>query len=150
MDLFQELGALIGKLQEAQIDYALCGGFAVAAHGIVRATEDIDLMVQEEAMGKLRAVVEPTGFWLQPEPLFFKEGKVKIYRFVKTQSGERDFVILDVLAVTPAVRAAWETRCSLKTDFGPVPVVSREGLIQLKTLRGSGQDLDDIEKLKER
>jgi hypothetical protein len=38
----------------------------------------------------------------------------------------------------------------MQWEEGRLWVVSREGLIYLKSLRGSGQDLDDIQKLKER
>jgi len=68
---------------------------------------------------------------------------------VKTKRGGPDFLILDALTVTLATRPAWETRQALETEFGQVPVISRQGLIELKTLRGSGQDLDDIERLKQ-
>jgi hypothetical protein len=146
MDLFEELRTLIHTLRGAALDYALCGGFALAAHGIVRATEDIDLMIEDADLAQLASAVQPLGFWLQPVPFVFHDGAITIRRFVKT--GAPDFLILDVLMVTPATRPAWDTRRQLDTDFGSVPVVSRAGLIALKTLRGSGQDLDDIEKLK--
>lgn len=149
MDLFDELHKLIETLRVAGMEYALCGGFALAAHGIVRATEDIDLMIEETGLFKLRAAVEPLGFLFQPQPLLFKDGQVRIYRLIKTQPPGPDFLVLDVLTVTRATRQAWETRRLLDTDFGSVPVVSRAGLIELKSLRGSGQDLDDIEKLKQ-
>jgi hypothetical protein len=148
MDLFDELRKLIEALGKASLDYALCGGFALAAHGIVRATEDIDLMLEEGDLAKLRGAVEPIGFWLQPQPLLLKDGQVKIHRFVKTEASGPDFLVLDVLTVTPATKQAWDTRCPLETDFGTVPVISRAGLIHLKSLRASGQDLDDIQKLK--
>lgn len=44
MDLFQEFKALIGTLRESEIEYALCGGFALSVYGIVRATEDVVIL----------------------------------------------------------------------------------------------------------
>jgi hypothetical protein len=149
MDLFEQLRQLVETLGKSHLDYALCGGFALAAHGIVRATEDIDLMIDEASLLEFRRVVEPMGYLFQPRPLVFKEGQVKIHRFVKTEPAGPDFLVLDVLIVTSAVQQAWNTRTPLETDFGAVPVVSRAGLIQLKQLRASGQDLDDIERLKQ-
>jgi hypothetical protein len=58
-------------------------------------------------------------------------------------------VVLDLLLVTAATEPAWHTRYEVQTDFGPVQVVSREGLIHLESLRLSGQDEDDIRRLKE-
>ena len=37
MDLITELRTIAVMLQAADIDYALCGGLAMAAHGFVRA-----------------------------------------------------------------------------------------------------------------
>jgi hypothetical protein len=148
MNLFEELRTLLRVLQAADLDYALCGGFALAAHGIVRATEDIDLMLEEADLTKLRKAVEPLGFHFQAAPLQFKDGLVRIYRLVKTEPAGADYLLLDVLAVTTLTRPAWESRRPLDTEFGSVPVVSRAGLIELKSLRASGQDLDDIERLK--
>jgi hypothetical protein len=39
---------------------------------------------------------------------------------------------------------AWQTRTSTEWEGHSVPVVSRAGLIDLKRLRGSPQDLADI------
>ncbi len=50
---------------------------------------------------------------------------------------------------TPPIKEAWETRWQIEWEEGRIWVVSREGLIFLKSLRASGQDLDDIQKLKE-
>lgn len=44
---------------------------------------------------------------------------------------------------------AWASRHEVTTDFGPVQVCSPAGLIHLKSLRRSGQDEDDIQRLKE-
>ena len=45
--------------------------------------------------------------------------------------------------------SVWETRREVEWEAGKLWVVSREGLIALKSLRGSGQDKDDIRQLKE-
>ncbi len=148
MNTFEELRTLIRTLNASGLDYALCGGFALAVHGIVRATEDFDLLLERPALPALRVAVEPLGYRPYGRPMSFKDGRVKIRRFVKTDPPDPDFLVLDVLLVSSAIRLAWETRSRLQTDFGPVPVVSRAGLVHLKSLRGSGQDLDDIQKLK--
>lgn len=40
--------ALLAALEKHQVDYILVGGVAVNVHGIVRATEDVDLLVRPE------------------------------------------------------------------------------------------------------
>ena len=47
MDLLQELKTLISKLKEEKIDFALCGGLAMAVYAFPRATMDIDIMIKE-------------------------------------------------------------------------------------------------------
>lgn len=46
--------------------------------------------------------------------------------------------------MTGATTEAWQSRQALAWEGGTVRVVSRQGLIALKSLRASGQDLDDI------
>jgi hypothetical protein len=46
VSLYDELKALVAALNEEGVPYALCGGLAMAVHGFVRATEDIDLLVR--------------------------------------------------------------------------------------------------------
>ncbi len=59
-------------------------------------------------------------------------------------------MILDLLLVdSAALESVWQTRQSFEWEGRKVWIVSREGLISLKRLRGSPQDLVDIEKLKE-
>jgi len=146
MDLFQELQNLLDALRRDAVPHALCGGLALAVHGFVRATEDIDLLVEERVLPKLRASVEPLGFRFDPHPMVFQNGGVILYRLLKT-AGE-DFVLLDLLLVTPMTQPAWDTRRVVETEFGVLTVVSPAGLIHLKSLRRSGQDEDDIRQLK--
>ena len=147
MDIFEELQGLLKALHSDGVPYALCGGLALAVYGITRATEDIDILVEDASLPKLRAVADRLNFRFNPTPLILRNGTVKIHRLFKT-AGE-DLLVLDLLLVTAATEPAWHTRYEVQTDFGPVQVVSREGLIHLKSLRLSGQDEDDIRKLKE-
>jgi hypothetical protein len=39
----------IASLKEAGVDYVIVGGVALLAHGIIRATEDIDVFIRPEA-----------------------------------------------------------------------------------------------------
>jgi len=147
MDIFVELRDLLAKFNAENIPYALCGGFALAVYGIARATDDIDVLIEETSLPKIRAVAGDLGFRLNREPLLLKGGALQIHRLHKTE-GE-DFLVLDLLIVSDLTRPAWDTRRAVQTDFGPVHVVSPGGLIHLKSLRGSGQDQDDIRRLKE-
>ena len=147
MDIAVELQMLIELLRRERVAYALCGGFALAVYGITRATEDIDLLVKESSVAKLREATATLGYRFDGRPMSFRGGDVLIYRLHKAE-GE-DLLVLDLLLVTPATQAAWDSLREVETDFGVVTVVSPGGLIHLKSLRGSGQDQDDIRRLKE-
>ncbi len=149
LDLYEELKTLIRRLQEAEIDYALCGGLALALYGIPRATVDIDLLVQEESLGKAQELGRELGYIMKANPMEFARGAIKIHRVSKRDEESGDWFSLDFLVVTPPIKEAWETRRHLEWEEGRIWAVSRRGLIFLKSLRGSGQDLDDIQKIKE-
>lgn len=59
--LFDELSDMVVELTEAKVEFLVVGGHAVAAHGLVRATLDIDFLVRptrdnaERRMQALRA-----------------------------------------------------------------------------------------------
>ena len=148
LDLFDEFAAVVTTLQARRIDYALCGGLAMAVHGTPRATVDIDLMIMTEDLDAVRALAHDLGYTIEAAPMTFHGGDVEIRRISKLDADSGDLLMLDLLLVTPAVEAAWQSRQAIGWEQGSVRVVSREGLIALKALRGSGQDLDDIEILK--
>ncbi|XOF34874.1 MAG: hypothetical protein ACL93V_06190 [Candidatus Electrothrix sp. YB6] len=41
MDLFEEFAQLVNELNREKVDYALCGGLAMAVYAFPRATLDI-------------------------------------------------------------------------------------------------------------
>jgi len=79
----------------------------------------------------------------------FGAGAVEMHRLSKPDPETGDLLSLDLLVVTPALAEAWASRERVPWEHGVVPTVSRTGLIQMKRLRGSGQDLDDIRALEE-
>ncbi len=54
----------------------------------------------------------------------------------------------DLLLVTPQTKISWDRKISVDWEEGTLKVLTPEGLIMLKSLRKSGQDLDDIDYLK--
>lgn len=148
LDLYEELKAIVAALDENGIDYALCGGLAMAVHGLPRATVDIDLLVRVEKLEEAKSVVRTLGYTIEAQPMSFHKGAIEIRRLSKIDPSDGDLLMIDFLLVTPAVAEAWDNRIRVASARGSVFVVSREGLIALKSLRRSGQDLDDIERLK--
>jgi len=144
--LLDELSQLIFALEENEIEYAVCGGLALAIHGFARATLDIDILIQPESLEKAYKVGAENGFDIREFDIPFKERAVEIRRVSKVdENGE--VLSLDLLVVTPQVQDVWETREKLDFLGNQLSVVSREGLIRMKTLAGRPQDLVDIERL---
>lgn len=149
IDVYAELKEIINVLTENNVEYAVCGGWAMAIHGAPRATVDIDLLVLAQSLEDIFRLVKTRGYWLKAEPMSFKDGRVEIRRISKIDD-ETGFVIsLDFLLVTPELEDVWQTRETLPLEDGAVSVVSRRALIKLKTLSGRTQDLADIERLTE-
>ena len=148
LNLVQELTQLVQRLDEEGIDYALCGGLALAVHSIVRATIDIDLLVHQDSLEDVKKVARSLGFAFEAQPMSLAKGAIRMHRLSKIEPAlDQDALMLDLILVTPAIERAWGSRRQLEWEHGSLWVVDREGLIQMKKLRGSGQDLDDIQKL---
>lgn len=74
-----DLKRLIGELNARGVSYLLIGGFALAVHGYVRATVDIDLLVPGDAQAgeRLRQalLVLPDQAARDIDPVWFTEGE---------------------------------------------------------------------------
>jgi len=148
MDLLEELKKICEKLDQNNIDYALCGGLALAVYAKPRATLDIDMMVDPAFTKKARKAVEELGFTLPAAPMTLHDGAVRIERLTKVDDTSGEHLSLDFLVVTPETKKAWESRITVEWEGGILSVVTPQGLILLKSFRRSGQDNDDIEYLR--
>jgi hypothetical protein len=132
LDLYDEFAALIGALEAAGAEYAVCGGLAMAIHGLPRATIDVDLVVPPNAAERVLACAHDLDYSIPADPMSLAGGAVEIRRVTP--------------AVDPILRV-WRERTRVRWERGELWVVSRQGLVSLKRLRGSGQDQDDIKRL---
>jgi hypothetical protein len=76
----------------------------------------------------------------------FKERAVEIRRVSKIDD-DGEVLSLDLLLVTPMIEDVWESREQVSLQENLLSVVSKEGMIKMKTLAGRPQDLADIERL---
>ncbi|MFN2516478.1 MAG: hypothetical protein ABR556_09710, partial [Pyrinomonadaceae bacterium] len=114
-----------------------------------RATIDIDMLILSESLQKLLPLVANLGYNIRGNDLSFAKGAIEIRRVSKIDSESGDLLSLDLLLVTPELLSVWESRTEASWEGGKLSVVSQSGLISLKLLRASGQDLDDIKALEE-
>ena len=148
MELIKEFRQIIGRLEDEKVDFALCGGLAMAVYAYPRATLDIDIMIEWESLERVKAIARELGFQTDAGLMKFREDAIQVYRLTKVDPEDPSPLALDMLLVTPEIEEVWISRRFVQWEYGKIPVVSPEGLIRLKQLRKSGQDQDDIEYLR--
>jgi hypothetical protein len=143
MDLYEELARLVDALADAKVDYALCGGLALAVHGHPRFTKDIDLLVRPEDLERILEIAEHCGYLDPAGQIPFEQ--ITVYRTSKFHGTE--FLTLDLLQLTPLFADVWTTRQMVRWDDRFVQVVSAAGLAKMKRIAGRDQDWVDLKKL---
>lgn len=149
LDLYEELRKLIAEFDRHKIDYALCGGIALAIYDHPRATVDIDLLILSESLNGVIEIARTLDYTIRGLDMTFSGGAVEIRRVSKIDRETGTVLSLDMLLVTDEIREWWESRVQASWEGGKLSVVSREGLIALKKLSGRPQDLADISALLE-
>jgi hypothetical protein len=148
MELYDELIGLIEILSNSKIDYALCGGIAVAFYGYPRFTRDIDLLIRRERLDDILALVKKRDFTIEAGtiPIGGKgKEKTEIFRISKVDGS--DLLTLDLVLVSPGLEDVWESRELFDWMGQKIQVVSREGLMKMKRVSGRDQDLLDLKML---
>jgi predicted nucleotidyltransferase len=166
------LRLIIQGLNDAGVKYLVVGGLAVIAHGYVRNTQDLDLLVQltAENLSAAIPVLERLGY--RPKV------PVTLTEFVDPRNRERwqlekqmvvlglrsdahretdvDIFVEDPLGFEPAFkRVHYQTIEGVGGETGSpsgpslsVPFCSYEDLVTLKKIAGRPRDLDDLRRLR--
>jgi hypothetical protein len=146
LDLHSELRGIVAALDAAGIAYALVGGLAVSIYAAPRATEDVDLLLGREQLATAVERLVSLGFRRASAPMSVAGGRLEIQRLIKIHGS--DLVPVDLLiADDPALAAILASREGVVWEGGRLSIVSLAGLRTLKRLRGSAQDLADLEAL---
>ena len=131
-------------LNRLDVRYALCGGLAVAAHGHLRATRDIDILVSSAAdVERIDAVLPDLGWIPGSDSIEFEDGFL-LHRRIRPV-GETA-LMLDIL-VPPDGADFLHDRELSELDGAACWVVGRESLMKMKRLANRPQDLADIDNL---
>ena len=149
LDLYEELRKLIAALDSNEIDYALCGGIAMAIYNRPRATVDIDLLIGAESLDRVREIAKELEYTVRGLDMTFANEAIEIRRVSKIDKETGIVLSLDMLLITPEIRPIWDSRVQANWEGGKLSVVSRDHLIALKKLSGRPQDLADISALME-
>ncbi|MGI8813047.1 MAG: hypothetical protein ACR2IH_11075 [Pyrinomonadaceae bacterium] len=148
-NLIDEFIQFTSGLEESGIQYAICGGWAMAIHGLPRATIDIDLLILSDDLDRVWQLANGQGYDVEGLPLHFAEGAIEIRRISKVDKATKRLYTLDFLLVTEALKDVWAERENVEWEDGKTCVVSKEGLIKMKMVSDRKQDRLDIEKLRE-
>lgn len=156
----RSIEAIVQALNSAGVRYLIAGGLAVVAHGYVRFTADLDLILDLEEENAKRALRALAGLGYQPRaPVALDEfadpqkrrqwvrdkGLTVFSLFSRAHPAtEVDLFVQMPLDFNPAHAAA--TRMEIAPGL-PATFVSYEHLVELKRQAGRPQDLDDIAKL---
>ena len=149
IDITDELRVLVAALDKQNIDYALCGGMAMAVYGLARTTIDIDLLIRSDTLDDVLSISRSLGYNIRGKDMSFADAKIEIRRVSKIDPDDGELLSLDLLLVTPTIIDSWESRIEADWEGRKLSVVSASGLIALKQLRGNAQDLVDIQVLKD-
>ncbi len=139
---------IVDALSDAGVDYAICGGWAVAIHGYPRATEDVDLLVASDDVARVKELARAAGFILRADTMTFRRNSDEeqvVHRISRVDREE--LVMLDLLEVGPAMREAWGQRVEFEIGGRKVWVLGMDDLIAMKRNAGRAQDLADVEAL---
>ena len=138
---------LLAAFNAHGVEYLVVGAHALAAHGHVRATKDLDIWVRPDAenAGRVIRAIEAFGAPLQDlsEQDLTQPGTI-------FQIGVEPLRI-DIITSIDGVEfsAAWPDRVMSRFEHEPVPVLSKRRLIQNKQASGRLQDLADVERLEQ-
>ena len=148
-----DLAGLIKALVDEEIDFVVIGGIAVAAHSVVRATEDVDLVPDPETanLDRLLDVLVRLNAHLTLDPTRGIDDGVRdsVARgrnlTVTTSLGDVD--VVQALPGVPPYDELLADALAVELHDTTFRVCSRAHLIAMKQARASPLDQADLERL---
>ena len=140
-----DFNELIAEFNAHSVEFLVVGAHALAAHGHVRATKDLDVWIRPEVENAGRVLAALRSFGAPLHDLTVDDLATPGVVF---QIGVAP-VRIDVLTAIDAVTFADAWLGRVQSEFGghSVFVLSREHLIENKRASGRLQDLADVERL---
>lgn len=138
---------LLREFNEQGVEYLVVGAHALAAHGHVRATKDLDIWVRPSPTNAAQVISALTRFGAPLHDLTESDLTRPGLIFQIGVPPLRIDVITAIDGV--AFDEAWPDRVEVKLGDQTIPVLSRHHLIANKKASGRLQDLADIERLGE-
>jgi hypothetical protein len=141
----QDFVDLLRAFSDLGVEALVVGAHALAAHGHVRATKDLDVWIRPSPENAERAYRALRAFGA---PLIELEVEDLATPGTVFQIGVAP-VRIDILTVIDGVSfdEAWADKVSATFGGVPVSVLSRANLLRNKRASGRAQDLADVERL---
>jgi hypothetical protein len=139
---------LLCTFNDQGVEYLVVGAHALAVHGHVRATKDLDLWVRPDPANARRVLAALKSFGAPLQGL----GEADLTNpGLVFQIGVPP-VRIDVLTAIDGVgfEEAWSQRVRARFADVDATVISREHLLENKRASGRLQDLADVERLEQR
>lgn len=156
----QSVAAVIAALDRAGVRYVVVGGLAVVAHGYVRETKDIDLIVElvpANALAAIQALAQlgyrpsvPVALLDFADPSKRAEwAREKDATVLNLHSNEHPAAGIDLFIKHPFdfEQAYSRARRRVVAPGTEAPVVGLDALIKMKTDAARGVDLADVRQL---
>ena len=141
---------IVAELLRARARFLVVGAHALAVHGVVRATADLDIWIAIDDDNIDRVWKALTAFGAPLADLGIRKSDFA-QPDVVAQLGIPPFRI-DVMTGVSGVEfeAAWSDRLTVPLgDLSEVPVIGRAAFVQNKRASGRSRDLADLESLGE-
>ncbi|MBL7645881.1 MAG: hypothetical protein JNK74_06780 [Candidatus Hydrogenedentes bacterium] len=139
----QDFSDLLSEFNAQSVEYLVVGAHALAAHGHIRATKDLDVWVRTDPANARRVLKALRSFGA---PLLDLSESDLSEPGITFQIGVEPLRI-DILTRIDGVTfdEAWDARVLATFAGVPVTVLSKAYLIQNKRASGRKQDLADVE-----
>ena len=144
---------ICAAMRDAGVSYAVVGGYAVALHGAVRGTVDIDLVLSwtERTLNQAEAALNGIGL-VSALPVSARE----VYAFRDEYVENRNLIVwkfhhpddpLEQVDIIINYDLTGKRTRRMELASGPVEVLSITDLIAMKRESGRPQDIEDIRAL---
>ncbi|MEW6366963.1 MAG: hypothetical protein AB1714_20230 [Acidobacteriota bacterium] len=148
--LLQMAREVAGLLAAGGYKHAWCGAVGMAIYGAPRASADVDLIIEPEAVDALRPRLRELGYAHEPGEIRVARGRIRIRRFVRLVP-DADPEVLDFLIADPGSvceRALQNTVIKEVSSGERFRVLGLGAFADLKSLSERPRDLEDAEILR--
>jgi hypothetical protein len=146
MHIQKDFEEFLKLLNRKKVEYVVVGGYAVAFHGYVRATKDIDVLFHnsQENIQRIKRALNEFGFPADglSDVAFSEQGKI-------IRMGVSP-VMIELINTISGVsfKTAWENRVAGMYGKSKIFYLSKPDLLKNKKASGRPRDLLDVDELK--